>query len=105
MCTIYMPHGLFNIDKLHHIIITAASLNLKLNQAASALLKSEEEVKRLNLEHPDRQSEAKRLHDALHEVNSKATNEVAALKDKTSELANEAGLIFKTLKSWPSMPN
>ncbi|KAI5021712.1 hypothetical protein ZWY2020_058442 [Hordeum vulgare] len=65
---------------------------------------SEEEVTRLNLEHSDKQSEAKRLRDVLHQVNSKATEEVEALKDKTLELGNEAGLIFQTLKSWPSVP-
>ena len=80
------------------------SLSFKLNEATSALLRSEEEVTRLNLEHSDKQSEAKRLRDVLHEVKSKATEEVEALKDKTLELGNEAGLIFQTLKSWPSVP-
>jgi chromosome segregation ATPase len=76
------------------------TLSAKLNEANTALHAGEEEVARLKSEYSAKKSEAKKLRDRLHEINSQATQELKALEAKTSTLGAEASTIFETLKKW-----
>ncbi|XBI24816.1 hypothetical protein VPH35_049860 [Triticum aestivum] len=81
------------------------ALSAQLQEATAELLTTEERVKQLESDRSAKQAEAKKLHEDLLEANVKASEELEALKGKTSTLEDEAKSITISLKDWRSMSN
>ena len=81
------------------------ALSAQLQEATAELCTAEERVKQLESDRSAKQAEAKKLHEDLLEANVKASEELEALKGKTSTLEDEAKSIIRSLKEWRSMSN
>ncbi|XBI89989.1 hypothetical protein VPH35_027714 [Triticum aestivum] len=81
------------------------ALSAQLQEATAELLTTDERVKQLESNCSAKQAEAKKLHEDLLEANVKASEELEALKGKTSTLEEEAKSIIISLKDWRSMSN
>ena len=81
------------------------ALSAQLQEATAELLTTDERVKQLESDRSAKQAEAKKLHEDLLEANVKASEELEALKGKTSTLEDEAKSIIISLKDWRSMSN
>ena len=81
------------------------ALSAQLQEANAELRIAGERVKQLESDRSAKQAEAKKLHEDLLEANVKASEELEALKGKTSTLEDEAKSIIRSLKEWRSMSN
>ncbi|XP_044377880.1 uncharacterized protein [Triticum aestivum] len=81
------------------------ALFAQLQEATVELCTAEERVKQLESDRSAKQAEAKKLHEDLLEANVKASEELEALKGKTSTLEDEVKSIIRSLKEWRSMSN
>ncbi|KAI4963031.1 hypothetical protein ZWY2020_020477 [Hordeum vulgare] len=79
------------------------SLSARLDEVTSAFHEGEAKIARLNSLQLEKQSEARKLRDDLHETNSKAAQEMEVLKQKTTTLSIEVVSLFETLKNWSAM--
>uniref|UniRef100_M8CGE8 Aminotransferase-like plant mobile domain-containing protein n=1 Tax=Aegilops tauschii TaxID=37682 RepID=M8CGE8_AEGTA len=81
------------------------ALSAQLQEATAELCIAEERVKQLESDRSAKQAEARKLYEDFLEANVQASEELEALKGKTSTLEDEAKSIIRSLEDWRSMSN